>query len=147
MKKLFFSLLVGAAVIATACADGRKTYTTNPTVLPTQAQTFLKKNFSTLDIQQIEVESKMIGREYEVVLAGGCEIDFNNKGEWTKVDCGRTAVPANVIPAKISKYVADTYPGLFITQIEKEDGGYDVELSDHTDLEFTAKGDFLRIDH
>lgn len=146
MKKLFFSLLIGAAVVATACADGKATYTTNPTVLPTQAQTFLKKSFSTLSIQQIKVESKMIGREYEVKLAGNCEIDFNKKGEWTKVDCGRTTVPADVIPAKIAKYVADTYPELFITSIEKDDGGYDVELSEGTDLKFSGKGDFLRID-
>lgn len=146
MKKLFFSLLIGAAVIATACADGKATYTTNPTVLPTQAQTLLKKSFPTLSIQQIKVESQIIGREYEVKLVGGCEIDFNKKGDWTHIDCGRTAVPTDVVPARIAKYVADNYPELFITSIEKDDGGYDVELSEGTDLKFSGKGDFLRID-
>lgn len=146
MKKLFLSLLACVAIVTTACADGNKTVTKTITALPSQAQAFLKKNFSTLNIQQIVIESKMIGRDYEVLLTGGCEVDFNKKGEWTKVDCKNTAVPAEVIPAKITKYVADNHGGTYIVSIEKDDGNYDVDLSDDTDLKFNGKGDFLRID-
>ncbi len=160
MKKLFFSLLFGAALGTFAFAGeksvsvsekeaspGERTvYTTDPTTLPPQAQTFLRKHFSTLSLRQIKVEDDADGRSYDVKLAGGCEIDFDHRGEWTQVDCGRTAVPTSVLPERIARYVSDHYPRLFVVSIERESDKYEVELSDKTDLEFNLRGDFLRID-
>ncbi|WP_300728094.1 PepSY-like domain-containing protein [uncultured Rikenella sp.] len=160
MKKLFFTLLFGAALgttvfaspksVATsdknAAAIEKTVYTTDPTTLPTQAQAFLRKHFSTLTVHQIKVENEAEGREYDVKLAGGCEIDFDHRGEWTQVDCGRTAVPTSVLPERIARYVADHYPRQFVVSIERDADKYEVELSDKTDLEFDLRGDFLRID-
>lgn len=160
MKKLVFSLLFGTLLSTAAMAGGKavstgernaspieKTiYTTDPTTLPPQAQTFLRKYFSTLTVHQIKVEEKSAGREYDVKLAGGCEIDFDHRGEWTQIDCGRTAVPTGVLPDRIARYVSDHYPRLFVVSIERESDKYEVELSDKTDLEFDLRGDFLRVD-
>lgn len=151
MKKLIFSLLFGFALCATACADS-KSVVIRPAELPAAAQNFLKKHFSTLTINQVTVENKLFGKEYEVKLAGGGEIEFDKNGDWTKIDCQRNALPETAVPTKILEYVKQNYPNHFVSSVEREDhGGYDVEIRhlnlDHEiDLEFDSRGEFLRID-
>lgn len=150
MKKLFFSLLIGVALYTTACADGQPVVK-QTTDLPATAQTFLKKNFSTLTVNQVTVESKFIGKKYEVKLAGGGEVEFDKNGNWTKIDCQRNAVPESAVPGKILQYVQQNYPDYFISTIDREDGGYDVEIRDKNlehdiDLKFNGRYEFMRID-
>jgi hypothetical protein len=150
MKRLILSLLVGFALCATACADS-KPAVIRTADLPATAQSFLKKHFSTLTVNQVTVENKFFGKEYEVKLAGGGEIEFDKNGVWTKIDCQRNAIPESALPSKILQYVQQNYPSHFISSIELEDnGGYDVEvrsidLKHDLDLEFDSRYEFLRI--
>ncbi|MDE5945321.1 MAG: PepSY-like domain-containing protein [Rikenella sp.] len=151
MKKLILSLLVGFALYATACADS-KPVVIRTADLPASAQNFLKKHFSTLTVNQVTVENKLFGKEYEVKLAGGAEIEFDKNGDWTKIDCQRNALPETAVPAKILEYVKQNHPNHFVSSIEREDDGeYDVEIRDlqldhEMDLVFDSRYDFLRID-
>lgn len=150
MKKLFFSLLIGAALFTTACGDSQPVVK-QTSDLPAAAQTFLKKNFSTLTVSQVTLESKFMDKKYEVKLAGGGEIEFDKDGNWTKIDCQRNAVPESAVPDKILQYVKQNYPNHFISSIDKEDGGYDVDVRDNDlkhdiDLKFNGRYEFMRID-
>lgn len=150
MKKPFLSLLIGMALYATACADG-KPVVKQTSDLPAAAQSFLKKHFSTLTVDQVTVENQFIGKKYEVKLAGGGEVEFDKNGNWTQIDCQRNAIPESVVPAKILQYVKQNYPNHFISSIDKEEGGYDVEVRDmglkrDIDLKFNGRCEFIRID-
>lgn len=150
MKKLLLSLLIGSALYVTACADGKPTVA-RTTDLPVLARNFLKKHFSTLTVNQVTVESRFIGKKYEVTLAGGGEIEFDKNGNWTKIDCRRNAMPESAVPGKILQYVKLHYPDYFVSVIEKEDGGYEVEMRDISsghdiDLVFNGRQEFVRID-
>ncbi|MCC8062427.1 MAG: PepSY-like domain-containing protein [Rikenellaceae bacterium] len=149
MKKLFLSLLIGMALYATSCANG-KPVARQVSDLPATAQSFLKKHFSTVNVDQV-LENHSSDEKYEVKLAGGGEIEFDKNGNWTKIDCQRNAIPESVVPAKILQYVKQNYPNHFVSSIDKEDGGYDVEVRDmglkhDIDLKFNGRYEFMRID-
>ena len=76
----------------------------------------------------------------------GEEIDFDRSGNWDKVDCQYTAVPASIIPAPIASYVKVNFPQMPITKIDKKIYGYSVELSDEFELKFTSNGMLLFMD-
>lgn len=116
--------------------------------LPNTSKTFLKTHFPDCQVLYVKMErDDFFGKEYDVKMNCGVEIDFNKQGEWTDVDCNMSQVPDAIVPAAILSYVKTNYPDAFITQISKERKGYDVELNNDLDLEFDKKGNFLRIDH
>ncbi|MFS6555305.1 PepSY-like domain-containing protein, partial [Parabacteroides distasonis] len=55
---------------------------------------------------------------------------------WEEIDCKATAVPASVVPAKITQYVKANYPQVKVLQIDKKRNGYEVKLSNRMELEF-----------
>ena len=57
-----------------------------------------------------------------------------------------SGVPSSVVPSKVQAYVRKYYPQNKIVYWEKEWNKQKVELDNDLDLEFTLKGDFLRID-
>ena len=70
-----------------------------------------------------------------------------NSGNWKEVEVSESgSVPAKVIPAAILKYVKTNHKGLRVIGIEKKRSGYEVELSNGLDMEFDARGNFLRYD-
>lgn len=73
-----------------------------------------------------------------VDLASGAEVDFRANGDWKKVKAAHSkAVPAAIVPATISKYVSTNHAGLSIVEISRKRGGYEVELSNGTELKLT----------
>ena len=110
--------------------------------LPALVSTFVQSNFSGKKIIYAEKD----GRSLECRLDDGTKMEFNKKGEWTKVDCHTTAVPEGIVPAVIKNYVKSNFPTASITQIEKERRGYDVELSNKLDLKFSPEGALLKMD-
>ena len=122
-----------------ACADGRPIPVEQ---LPTGAKTFVQNNFPDLKIIYAEKD----GFTFEARLSNGSELEFDRKGNWTKVDCNFEAVPAAIVPEFISTYVNSTFPEAKITQIKIERRGYEVELSNDIDLAFTKNGQLLKMD-
>ena len=76
--------------------------------------------------------------EYEVDLKSGAEVDFQENGDWKEVKAARgNAVPAAIIPTAITKYVSTNFKGQSIVEISRKRGGYEVELSNGTELKLT----------
>ena len=145
MKKLLLSILAFTLLLPfTAKADNERPIP--PEQLPEAAKTFIKKTFPEIAIVYAEIETEGQRTKYEVRLNDGTEIDFNGAGEWDKVDCKYKAVPAALVPEAVAKYVKANFANAFITQIDKEPYGWDIELNTDLDLMFSADGQFLGMD-
>jgi uncharacterized protein YuzE len=115
-------------------------------LLPAPAKTFVKKYFPQATIEYATKDTEFMGTTYEVRLSDGTEVDFDKKGNWDNVDCKTKAVPASLVPAAIAQYVKAHYPNTVIVKIDKERGGYEIELSNDLDLKFNSKGKLIGID-
>lgn len=79
--------------------------------------------------------------EYDVTLNSGAEVDFNASGEWREVKAASgKAVPAAIVPAAISTYVKTNHKGKSISKISFKRGGYQLKLSDGSELKLTKEG-------
>ena len=106
--------------------------------LPKAAQTFLRKHFPGDNVRKAEKEQGRRGAEYEVDLVSGAEVDFRDNGDWKEVKAAKgKSIPAAIIPSAISKYVSTNHPGQRIVEISRKRGGYEVELSNGTELKLT----------
>lgn len=115
--------------------------------LPVKAQTFVKKHFSKKDVATVTMDTEyLIKKEYKVILKNGSKIEFGSGGEWEKVKMKGTAVPAQLIPQKISGYIHRSFPNTFVKEIKKERNGFEVEISNGLELEFSKEGTFIRVD-
>ena len=141
IKYLFLALMTMFAFASCSSDDDDKVITLQD--LPAQAQTFLTTHFSGLDATHVEQEGSTDSPTYSVRLSDNTEIDFDQQGQWTEVDCKTKAVPAAIIPQGIADYVAANYPDLTIVQIDKEPYGYEIELSNDLDLKFDQQQNIL----
>lgn len=133
MKKLLILML--AVFTASAVYAGKPI---NQSELPAAARTFITKYFSNDGVRKVEQDNGRHGTEYEVDFTSGAEVDFKSDGDWKEVKAARgNSVPAAIVPAAIAKYVADNFAGLSIVEIARKRGGYEVELSNGTELKLT----------
>lgn len=145
MKKI---LLLLAVLIGTATATfARDTYAHDASALPKAAQAAIKNNFKA-KVSVVKID-KDFGRisEYDAVLIDGTEISFDADGNWKDIEVANNkSVPASMFPASISQYVKSAQKGQRIVGIEKERGGFDVQLSNGIEMKFDKKGQFVRYD-
>lgn len=115
--------------------------------LPQKIQEFLNAHYPAIGLTKYEFKSKLTGKEYEVKLDNGAEIEFDKNMEWEEIK-DYHGVPAVLIPAKITSYVNHNYKNIKIKSIEKKAtrNKMDVELLNDIELEFDMEGNFLRID-
>ena len=113
--------------------------------LPAAAKTFIQKTFpgQTVSYAKIDFDGR---KKYEVRLSNGTEVEFDKNGNWDKVDCNYSAVPASLVPATIANYVKTHFAGAKVVKIDKERHGYDVELSNDLELKFNKQGQLMNID-
>ncbi len=136
MKKLFSLMLI--TIVASVSAMTFAGTPIKPTELPKAAQTFLNKHFPGDEIWKAEKEQGFRGMEYEADLKSGAEVDFQENGDWKEVKAAHgNAVPAAIIPAAIAKYVSTNFKDQSIVEISRRRGGYEVELSNGTELKLT----------
>ncbi len=135
MKRILLSLMIAAGSLGFVAQAGTPVAKTS---LPKAAQTFLSKYFPNDNIRKAEKDNGYHGLEYEVDLTSGAEVDFRENGEWKEVKAARGhAVPAGVVPAAIVKYVTANFKGQKIVEVSRKRGGYEVELSNGTELRLT----------
>ena len=60
------------------------------------------------------------------------------------IDGNGQEIPQGIVPETISTYVADNYSELFITGIDTEGNGYEIDLSNDLDLHFDTEGNFVK---
>ena len=146
MKKssLFFAALVCMLMQSlSSFADDRVIPTQQ---LPAAAQTLVQNTFPGKGIAYATIDRDFGKTTYDVRLNDGTEVDFDSKGTWDKVDCGFSAVPAQLVPTAIANYVKANYAGATIVKIDKERHGYDIELSNDLELKFNKQGQLIGID-
>lgn len=136
MKK-FLSLMLVAIVASVSSAIYAGT-PVSQSELPKAAQTFLTKYFPKDQVKKVEKDNGRRGTEYEVDLVSGAEVEFMSDGQWKDVKAAHgTVVPSDIVPAAIVKYVNTNHKGQTIVEISRKRGGYEVELSNGTELKLT----------
>ena len=148
MKKLLLGLsfLLAIAVFTVSCS---KDDNVNEVVLPSKANTFLSAKFKGANIVKLsKVNDNQTKKEFEVILDNGIKVEFDKDGNWVEIEAVKDdgTIPNEFVPAKILAYVTLNYPNLGVNSIEIEDDGYEIELTDGTDLDFDLEGDFIKID-
>lgn len=146
MKKVF--LFMGCLMLmAQLSFAGRNVYTTDSTQLPEAARTFIAKYFPGTGVAHIKIEKEFLdGKQYDVILTNGIDLDFDSKGEWKEIDGHRQVLPAAVVPEKIRQYIEKNYREVGVTSLDRDRKGFDVKLTNGLELKFSPAQVFLRID-
>ena len=112
-----------------------------------EINTFVETYFPLTGIKNVKLD----GNEYEVKLNDKTEIEFNLSFEWKSIDCEKSliysSVPTELVPAEITAYVTANYPNSLIEQIEKKNnGGWEIELSNGLEITFDSNFNVTEID-
>ncbi len=138
-------LAMCALVFSFAACDDEKSISFGR--LPDGAQTFIETYFPGVGVTSI-IREKDDGRTtYDVLLDDGTDIEFNGQGEWTSLDSFFSPLPTGFLPAAIPAKVEELHPGAGIHGVDKEVGGYKVEVLDGNvqwDMYFNTQGEFGR---
>ena len=144
MKKMMISALaILALAIIPASADD---VPISVDKLPIEAHKFLKTHFAQNRVVTALHDRDVTDDDYTVILDNGAKIEFTSTGKWESVKSRNGAVPASVVPTKISDYVSQHYNSLGIEKIERKRYGYEAELTNDLDLKFDLNGHFLGLD-
>lgn len=143
MKKFLIIVLSLVVFSSPVMADDDKPISVAQ--MPKQAQEFIAEFFPGIQISVAKQEGRL-DKNYDVIFCNGDKVEFDRNGVWTNVDCKYTFVPEGIIPAPIAGYIKKHFPETKITQIEKDDRRYDVELSNNVDLTFNKSYKLLEVD-
>ena len=111
--------------------------------LPAAAQEFLSTHYPQEKVALVRWEYEEFGITYQVVFSNGTKVEFLRNGEMKKVKSRLHPVPEAVVPEAICSYVAETFPGTFITEIEHKRHAWKVELNNMVELSFDDRGFYL----
>lgn len=145
MKKILVTAALLFAGITVSRADNDRPITLEQ--LPAAAQTFLKTHFADLTLAYAVEDPKFVGSEYEVTYTDRTEVDFRSNGEWSSVERRYAAVPASVVPAQISAYVAkSSFSNQYIKKVERDAYTWEIELSNGIEIKFDKEFRVIDID-
>lgn len=136
-----FSLILFLLPIITSC-DKEVIVGENDT--PSKIKTYVTTHFPTTSIQRV-VKDKDGTELYEVYLANGVKLEFNNHNEIIDID-GNSKLPDSVIPPSLLNYVITNYPSNYIKGWEVQGANQELQLNNGLELIFNMAGDFIRID-
>ena len=143
MKNFIVSGLFALVLLMTACTDRPVA----PAQLPAPITAFIQQNFPSQAISFATKDLEITGWQYDVVLADGTQIDFDTDRMWDKIQCTMAnPVPTALIPAPIVAHIQANFPDAMITKIDKEHGGYEVELANGLELKFNEQGVLTEMD-
>jgi hypothetical protein len=115
--------------------------------LPSHAKAFVAKYFADAKVSFATVDREPLETSYDVTFVDGRKVEFNAKGEWTEVDCRRSAVPAGIIPKAVAKYVAAHHPDNFVCEASRDRRDCEVTLDNGLELKFNHKFALVEIDN
>ena len=145
MKKILSVLVM--AIVAVQFAFAGDVITKDINQLPLSARNFIYQHFSKAQVAHIIIDSEVLSKKYEVLLTNGIEIDFDGKGNWQEVDAKKGKVPATIIPSFVSNYLkTNNFTTEFVTKIERDRKGYEVELNTDLTFKFDKNGKFRKAD-
>ena len=139
----FFPILLGVWMLS-SCDDEKKIDFGD---LPSEARSFIENYFPSADILSIVQEKEDGRKEYQVKLSDGTEMEFDEDGEWTNIECYFSPLPTGILPANVITKVEELHPEAYINGVEKELGGYVVEVTDaggiDWDMRFNAQFEYV----
>lgn len=135
----FFAMLL--VVFSVSCSSEEKEF--DYAALPIPAQQFVKQYFADATYSRVEKEKDDGFWKYEVWLSDGSQVEFDEKGEWKSVECKYSVLPKGIIPSVIAEDIAKRHPDLKPYKIEKEVGGYEIDIPGY-DLYYSYNGMFIR---
>ena len=143
MKRPFITTLFAMLLVlfTVSCSSEDKEF--DNVVLPMPAQLFVKQYFADATYSRVEKEKDDGFWKYEVWLSDGSQVEFDEKGEWKSVECKYSVLPKGIIPSVIAEDIAKKYPDLKPYKIEKEVGGYEIDIPGY-DLYYSYNGMFIR---
>lgn len=144
MKKVLFTLAFLAAFWGTAIADD--IVTRNVAQLPAAARTLLQEHFKEHKVSYIKIDKEFFDTEYKAVLTNGYEVEFDDEGIWTEIDCKKGIVPPALIPTAVKEYLLKNFPGDTVEKIKRKKRRVEVELNSGFELEFDKAGRLVDID-
>ena len=128
-------------MLATAACDKEKEIGYD--ALPSQARQFIEQYFPGVECTRIVRDKDNGTTEYEAWLSDGTELDFDNQGQWTNVDCKFSALPDGILPEAIATDITTRYPDAVPYKVEKQPGGYEIDISGW-ELYYNYQGTFIR---
>ena len=144
MKKIMF--LLAMAFVAVNFAFAGDVITKDMDKLPMAARDFINHHFNKLGVSYIKVEkdgSRI--KQYEVKLSDNTEIDFDSVGNWEEVDAHKGRVPDSILPLFVTNYMkANNFTKEFVTKIERNRKGYEVDLNNGVTFKFDTQGNFRK---
>lgn len=139
----FFPILLGVWMLS-SCDDEKKIDFGD---LPSEARSFIENYFPSADILSIVQEKEDGCKEYQVKLSDGTDMEFDEDGEWTNIECYFSPLPTGILPANVITKVEELHPEAYINGVEKELGGYVVEVTDADgidwDMRFNAQFEYV----
>ncbi|MDE6334231.1 MAG: PepSY-like domain-containing protein [Muribaculaceae bacterium] len=140
MKKIFLTAIFAIIMCLSASADK---YSIKRSDLPQTAQEFLSTYFPKNKVSMVKTDRHLLKKtDYDVKLTNGTKIEFNNKGEWTSVDCKTREVPQELILKAIRRYLNKNFSDVKVVKIERKSLSYELTLSDGVELKFDRLGIF-----
>lgn len=145
-NKIFAAFILFAALTlnTTASADNGKAITLEK--LPQAARTFVQNYYPDSKVAYVIMERDFLEVTYELMFTNGTKVEFSKNGQWYEIDCKYGAVPSEVVPSEILKYVAEHYPDTEIEQIEHDHGRYDVKITNGLEITFDKRFNVIDID-
>ena len=123
---MFLPILLGVWMLS-GCDDDEKKIDLGE--LPAKARSFIDNYFHGTDIRSIVQEKENGHKEYQVELSDGTDLEFDEDGEWTNIECHFNPIPTGILPDEVKNKVEELHPKAFIYGVEKEPGGYVVEVT------------------
>lgn len=114
--------------------------------LPQAARTFLNVNFPDDKISFATKDDDLIRPDYQVVLASGVMVKFNNAGNLEEIESRGKEIPDGIIPIQIVEMVKGHYPDVMITGYEVGRRTYEVKLSNRIELKLDRNFNVIEID-
>ena len=114
--------------------------------LPQAARTFLNVNFPDDKISFATKDDDLIRPDYQVVLASGVMVKFNNAGDLEEIESRGKEIPDGIIPIQIVEMVKGHYPDVMITGYEVGRRTYELKLSNRIELKLDKNFNVIEID-
>ena len=143
MRSIIVSSIFALVLLMTGCSDKPVL----PTELPAPVMSFIQQTYPGQTITFAQKDLELTGWKYEVFLADGFHVEFDTDDTWDKVESPMTQpVPAQLIPAPIATHLQANFPGAFVTKIDKERNGYEIELATGVELKYNKQGALIEMD-
>ncbi len=141
-----FTAMVTLLGLFASCDKDDKDTVTDFDSLPKAAQTTITEHFDKDKVILVTYEKEFRDHEYAVIFADATEIEFDKSGNWESIESQTTGVPTSILPAKIAEFITTTYPADKVTEISKEESGYEVDINDSISLEFDKSGNLTEFE-